>query len=143
MTSSKSKRAEPRGFGDALGFWNWLGSPEGAVFAFVGEGYRLDEGTGIFVREEDETLRRRFNRALRTILADGAYEEINARYFPFSIYQGLSGAVTPARRGGLGRPLASHEVVVNPVGAITRGGLAIRSELDQSQLSDRSAGGDE
>ncbi|MDE0354542.1 MAG: amino acid ABC transporter, partial [Deltaproteobacteria bacterium] len=32
------------------------------------------------------TLRRRLNRALRTILADGAYEEINARYFPFSIY---------------------------------------------------------
>ena len=73
-------------FGDALGFWNWLGSPEGAVFAFVGEGYRLDEGIGIAVRKEDEMLRRRFNRALRTILADGAYDEINARYFPFSIY---------------------------------------------------------
>ncbi len=73
-------------FGDALGFWNWLGSPEGAAFAFAGEGRRLDEGIGIAVRKEDETLRRRLNRALRTILADGAYEEINARYFPFSIY---------------------------------------------------------
>ena len=55
-------------FGDALGFWNWLGSPQGAVFAFVGEGYRLDEGIGIAVRKDDEMLLRRFNRALRTIL---------------------------------------------------------------------------
>lgn len=31
-----------------------------------------------------------------------------------------------------GRPLVSHEVVVNLIGAtITRGGLAIRWELDQ------------
>ena len=73
-------------FGDALGFWNWLASPEGAAFAFVGEGRCLDEGIGIAVRKEDEALRRRLNRALRAILTDGAYDEINARYFPFSIY---------------------------------------------------------
>ena len=73
-------------FGDALGFWKWLGSPEGANFAYAGEPYRLDEGIGIAVRKEDETLRRRLNRAIRAILADGTYEKINARYFPFSIY---------------------------------------------------------
>ncbi len=73
-------------FGDGLGFWSWLQGEAGAGFAFVGDGYRLDEGIGIAVRKEDETLRRRFNRALRSILADGAYERINARYFPFSIY---------------------------------------------------------
>ena len=73
-------------FGDALGFRNWLGSPEGTAFEFVGEGYRLDEGIGIAVRKEDDALRRHLNRALRAILADGSYEEINARYFPFSIY---------------------------------------------------------
>ncbi len=52
----------------------------------MGEGYRLDEGIGIAVRKEDETLRRRLNRALEGILSDGAYERINALYFPFSIY---------------------------------------------------------
>ena len=73
-------------FGDGLGFWNWLRSPEGAGFAYVGDGYRLDEGIGIALRKEDEALRLRLNRALRAILADETYEKINARYFPFSIY---------------------------------------------------------
>ena len=73
-------------FGDALGFWKWLGSPGGADFAYAGEPYRLDEGIGIAVRKEDETLRQRLNRAIQAILADGTYEKINARYFPFSIY---------------------------------------------------------
>ena len=73
-------------FGDALGFWKWLGSPEGAGFAYAGETYRLDEGIGIAVRKEDEALRRRLNRAIQAILSDGTYEKINARYFPFGIY---------------------------------------------------------
>ena len=73
-------------FGDALGFWKWLGSPEGAGFAYAGEPYRLDEGIGIAVRKEDETLRQRLNRAIQAILVDGTYEKINARYFPFSIH---------------------------------------------------------
>ncbi len=73
-------------FGDGLGFWNWLQSPKGARFDFVGKGYRLDEGIGIAVRKEDRALRRRLNMALGAILADGTYEKINKRYFPFSIY---------------------------------------------------------
>ncbi len=73
-------------FGDALGFWKWLNSPEGAGFAYAGATYRLDEGIGIAVRKEDEALRQRLNRALRAILAEGTYKQINARYFPFDIY---------------------------------------------------------
>ena len=73
-------------FGDALGFWEWLGSSEGADFAYAGDTYRLDEGIGIAVRKEDEALRQRINQALRAILADGTYGKINARYFPFGIY---------------------------------------------------------
>lgn len=72
--------------GDGLGFWNWLQSPQGAGFEFAGDGYRLDEGIGIAVRKEDDTLRLRLNQAIGEILADGTYETINARYFPFSIY---------------------------------------------------------
>ena len=66
-------------FGDGLGFRNWPRSTEG-------DGYCLDEGIGIAVRKEDEMLRLRLNRALEAILADGTYREIDARYFPFSIY---------------------------------------------------------
>ena len=77
-------------FGDGLGFWNWLRSPEGAGFAYVGDGYRLDEGIGIALRKEDEALRHRLNRALEAIPADGTYEKINAKYFPFSIYRSKS-----------------------------------------------------
>ena len=73
-------------FGDGLGSHAWLQTPEGAGFEFVGEGYRLDEGIGIAVRHEDATLVSRLNDALKTILANGTYERINARYFPFSIY---------------------------------------------------------
>jgi len=52
----------------------------------VGEGYCLNEGIGIAVCKEDTELLHRLNEALRAILSDGAYEEINDRYFPFSIY---------------------------------------------------------
>lgn len=73
-------------FGDGLGWHVWLESPEGADFAFVGEGYRLDEGIGIAVRKDDPQLLLRLNEALQAILEDGTYEKINARYFPFSIH---------------------------------------------------------
>ena len=73
-------------FGDGLGSYAWLQGPEGASFEFVGEGYRLDEGIGIAVRHEDASLLERLKGALRAILANGTYERINARYFPFSIY---------------------------------------------------------
>ena len=59
---------------------------EGSGFEFAGEGHRLDEGIGIAVRHEDASLLSRLNGALATILANGTYERINARYFPFSIY---------------------------------------------------------
>ncbi len=73
-------------FGDGLGSYAWLQTPEGAGFGFIGEGYRLDEGIGIAVRHEDASLLSRLNGALEAILANGTHERINARYFPFSIY---------------------------------------------------------
>ena len=73
-------------FGDGLGSYAWLQGPEGAGFALFGEGYRLDEGIGIAVRHEDASLLSRLNGALDAILANGTYERINSRYFPFSIY---------------------------------------------------------
>ena len=72
--------------GDGLGLYRWLQSAEGAAFHNVGPGLRLDEGIGLAVRQEDDALRQDLNRALAAILADGSYQAINARYFPFSIY---------------------------------------------------------
>ena len=73
-------------FGDGLGSYARLQGPEGAGFEFVGEGLRLDEGIGMAVRHEDASLLSRLNGALKAILANGTYERINARYFPFSIH---------------------------------------------------------
>jgi len=73
-------------FADGLVLHEWLKTKAGAGFEVVGDAYELDEGIGIAVRKEDNTLRQRLNAALAAILADGTYATINARYFPFSIY---------------------------------------------------------
>ncbi|SCB47414.1 transporter substrate-binding domain-containing protein [Rhizobium multihospitium] len=56
---------------------------------FVGKEIRdpiLGAGKGVAFRKEDEALKDKFNVALKAILADGTYQKINAKYFPFSIY---------------------------------------------------------
>lgn len=40
------------------------------------------------LRKEDQDLKAMVNKAIAEILADGTYEKINAKYFPFSIYGG-------------------------------------------------------
>jgi len=71
---------------DGLVAYEWLGSDDGKGFEFVGEGLSLDDGIGIAVRKEDSALQAKLNMAIKAILADGTYEKINAKYFPFSIY---------------------------------------------------------
>ncbi len=66
--------------------WTWLETPEGKEFEFKGEPVFDDDKIAIAVRKEDRHLKERLNRALQEILADGTYKEINAKYFPFSIY---------------------------------------------------------
>ena len=46
----------------------------------------VGEGVGIAVRQEDNDLRERLNKALDEIRADGTYQTINAKYFPIDIY---------------------------------------------------------
>ena len=70
---------------DALVQWEWLKSDAGKDFEFKGEPVFDDDKIGIAVRKGDP-LRERLNQALKEILADGTYEKINAKYFPFSIY---------------------------------------------------------
>lgn len=44
------------------------------------------EGKGVAVRKDSPKLREMFDAALKEIRADGTYETVNAKYFPFSIY---------------------------------------------------------
>lgn len=68
----------------------WLKkNADGACCEVVGDDLRdpiFGEGKGVGVRKEDPELRDKFDTALKEILADGTYEKINAKYFPFSIY---------------------------------------------------------
>lgn len=64
--------------------YEWLQSDAGADFEFKGEPVFDNDKIGIAVRKGDP-LRERLNKALAEIIEDGTYEEINAKYFPFSI----------------------------------------------------------
>ncbi len=65
--------------------YEWLQSDAGADFEFKGEPVFDNDQIGIAVRKDDP-LRERLNTALKTIVENGTYETINAKYFPFSIY---------------------------------------------------------
>ena len=71
---------------DFLPAYEWLASEEGEGYTMVGNEVAIDDKIAIAVRMEDEELRQRLNEALAAIIADGTYAEINAKYFPFSIY---------------------------------------------------------
>jgi polar amino acid transport system substrate-binding protein len=70
---------------DQLPAYDWLRSKEGQAYEFKGEKIDIDDKIGIAVRKNDK-LRQKMNKALKEILADGTYDRINAKYFPFSIY---------------------------------------------------------
>ena len=76
-------------FADELLLSKFLGTREGACCHIVGEApaepaYKR-ESYGIGLRKEDEELRERFNRAIAQVKADGTYDRIRAKYFPFDI----------------------------------------------------------
>ena len=65
--------------------WEWLKSDAGKDFEFKGEPVFDNDKIGIAVRKGD-ALREKLNTALKEIIADGTYKQINDKYFPFSIY---------------------------------------------------------
>ena len=75
-------------FRDAFFCWSnlWLAGDDGQCCAFVGEAVVKDDLIGIAIRKEDSDLKAMFNKAIAEIVADGTYETINEKYFPFSIY---------------------------------------------------------
>ena len=46
----------------------------------------VGEGVGIAVRQEDNDLREKLNKAIDEIRADGTYQAINKKYFPIDVY---------------------------------------------------------
>jgi lysine-arginine-ornithine-binding protein len=71
---------------DAIQLWKWLQGADGQNYDFRGETIYVDDGIGIAIRKGDEELANAFNQALQGIRANGTYDAISNRYFPFSIY---------------------------------------------------------
>lgn len=75
---------------DKLAVYDWLTNTKaGQCCEFRGPDITdvtfFGEGVGIALRPSDTALRDRLNAAIATIKADGTYDTINAKYFPFSI----------------------------------------------------------
>ncbi|RYF53457.1 MAG: ABC transporter substrate-binding protein [Comamonadaceae bacterium] len=69
-------------------FVGFMKTPEARDFAFAGpdmKGGLLGDGNGIALRKEDTEMLRRVNAALASIRADGTYDRITSRYFPFKL----------------------------------------------------------
>lgn len=69
--------------------YEWLKKQGGDAFAIKGKPYLnpkyIGAGAGIAVNKGNTKLRDQFDAALKTIMANGTYAKINAKYFPFSI----------------------------------------------------------
>jgi len=75
---------------DVVVLSEWLKTDAGACCKIVGTIKPVIEihgpGAGIGLRKEDTDLRDMFNAAIKAIRANGKYQEINAKYFPFDVY---------------------------------------------------------
>jgi len=77
--------------GDMLPMLDWTTkSDDGACCELAGEPITdpafVGEGVGMAVRQEDDELREKLNKALAEMRADGTYLEINNRYFDIDVY---------------------------------------------------------
>ncbi len=70
---------------DKFPAYDWLRTDGGKGFEFKGEDIDIDDKIAIAIRKGDP-LKAKFNAAIKAIVENGTYEQINARYFPFSIY---------------------------------------------------------
>ena len=52
----------------------------------IGDVKGTETEAGIAIRQEDNELREKFNKAIDAIVADGTYKKIQAKYFDFDIY---------------------------------------------------------
>lgn len=75
---------------DVVVLSEWLKTSDGACCKLLGT-LPIDpvingEGAGVAVRKGDTALADKFTAAVAAIRANGKYQEINAKYFPFDVY---------------------------------------------------------
>jgi len=70
---------------DKFPAYDWLRSDDGKGFEFKGADIDIDDKIAIAVRKGDK-LKGELSAAIKAIVENGKYEEINQKYFPFSIY---------------------------------------------------------
>lgn len=75
---------------DKLAIYDWIANTKaGSCCEFKGADLTdvtyFGEGAGVAVRQDDKARLVRLNKALEAIKANGTYDMINAKYFPFSI----------------------------------------------------------
>lgn len=77
-------------FSDSAILYPWLQTSIGSCCDFAGQEVRDEKyfgaGKGIGVRKEDQALRDQLDTAVKALVADGTYQKINQKYFPFAIY---------------------------------------------------------
>ncbi|QRM55702.1 ABC transporter substrate-binding protein [Sinorhizobium sp. BG8] len=75
---------------DVVVLSEWLKSDDGTCCKLLGtlpvDPVINGEGAGIAVRKGETALADRFSAAIAAIRANGKYQEINAKYFPFDVY---------------------------------------------------------
>jgi polar amino acid transport system substrate-binding protein len=75
---------------DSVVLSEWLKTDDGAcckiLAALPNDPAYFGDGAGIAVRKGEDDLREKFNAAIEAIRASGTYEEINNKYFDFSVY---------------------------------------------------------
>lgn len=76
-------------FGNMVTYYvGFMKTPQAKDFDFVGpdlKGGLLGEGNGIALRKDDPQTLAKVNAALAAIRADGTYDRISAKYFPFKL----------------------------------------------------------
>ena len=71
---------------DKFPLLDWLAKDGKDCCKLLGDIQETDDDVAIAVRQEDNALRERLNKALAEIIQDGTYKQIASRYFPFDIY---------------------------------------------------------
>lgn len=71
---------------DKFPLLDWLAKDGKDCCTLLGDIQGTDDEVAIAVRQDDDALRERLNKALAEIIADGTYKQISSRYFPFDIY---------------------------------------------------------
>ena len=68
----------------------FLKTDNGKGWEFVGKGYSdpkyFGDGEGVALRKGNSDLAKLFNKAIKSIRANGVYKRINDKYFPFDVY---------------------------------------------------------